>query len=468
MTSFHRCLPFFRSGAASSVPAEPQRSTNAGYVFSDRSPVEGARVLEENLFHVLGDRFSEASVKKLVSVIHSPIDRTRFSKSITNLPFTFRMKREKNGTLTLFIYGRISLGSGTYKKVKDAVEVTITPENECSVRDIVTQRIKKEIRPRMILSTISIFQKIEAHHSKNQSEERLKVGPSFSSHQYISKENKLRMELIQMRLEGDLSSVKVLTREEKLKILIDVADGLSQIHHAGYVHCDVKVENIFMEFKGIDNERKGYISDLDLIIADGSQPKSKNEIDYHAWDHLAVSGIYARNTDVYGLALSAVEAFLPKSDTKHVTKLGFFQQNKLIMKKELKKPSEEILLNLLKKENPSREVYTHFKTWIKKGKRKSKEEIRAKLNELFPIEINLINIFKREFEFSLKYYRAVLEQIKICRKENTKVDLKMILQESAATLKMSTIESLKNEFIEMLLSLEGRSPAASSVAVDPA
>lgn len=460
MASFIRRLPFFSSGAASSVPVEPQRTTDAGYAFLESSPLECARVLEENLFRVLSDKFSEASVKMVVSAIHSPIDQTRFSKSTTNLPFTFRMKREKNGAITLFIHGKILLGSGNYKKVKDAVEVTITAENECSARDIVIQRLKKEILPGVIDISIERLRKIEKKHSENKSGERFKVGPSMTLHHYKSKNNLLRVEIIQERLEGNLSTVKDLTPKEKLSVLIDVADGLSQIHHAGYIHCDVKPDNIFIDFKRLDTERKGYISDLDLMMKNYMQTEFDREMDYLTWDHLAESGIFTQNTDVYGLALSAAEAFFPKS--------SFFNIYKFILQKELKKPSEKILLKLLKEESSSREAYLNFKMWSKTGKRKSKEQINVKLNELFETELKLINIFKREFYLSLNYYKTVSMQIKICKKNNTRIALEEILQKSATDLNMSTTESLKNEFIEILRTLGGRSPAASSVAVDPA
>lgn len=456
MAALIKRFPFKRSEAASSVPVTSEHSSRPRYTFPESSPVVGAEILEKNLYDVLRDKFSESEVKQLVGAIHTPIDKNRFSKSETNFPMTFRIKREKNGTIKLFIYGRTLLGSGTFKKVKEALEVSITCENECTARDIVIQRVRKEFPPGMIKQSIANFRHIEKIYHETPIQERFKVGPTMRTHGYQSKDGLYRIELTQIRLDKNLREVMDLTPAERLKVLIDATDGISQIHRAGYVHSDVKPDNIFIDFKGVDNERKAYVGDLDLLIAVDSDKKTGKETKYYAWDHLAENGIFTYNVDLYGLAISAAGAFFPNS--------FFFNDEKSKLATELDDSPEKILLRLLKKERPSREAFILFKKWYKQRKKKSKKAIYAKIREVFPVELRLIDIVKREFLLSLEYNLRVQRKIKLCKQNTIQIDLKIILNEEAQNLDLTTIESLKSEFVDLLRLLEGQGHAASSVS----
>lgn len=486
MASFIRRLPFLSSGAASSVPVTPEppqpapvaseKKTTAKLFFPDGPQTANSGILEENLATLLKDIFPDGDMKKLALAVHEPIDQQRFSKTFSGLSFTFRIEREKEGEVTLYIYGRDLLGKGGFKKVKNAIKITVRSDNTCIASDFVVQRILKKRNEdlKIIEDSFNRIQAFEAAHHSSGAPERFKVGPSARPMPYTSKHGESRLEIVQPRIESSIYKSDSLTAEEKLKALIDAADGISQIHRQGYIHDDVKADNILVSYKKDDNSREGYIGDVDLLKKEGTVKIRKKIKDYFARDYLAVNGVYTKNTDLYGLSVAAVQAFLPKFF--FTVNPGECFKGKLHASFETHS-LEKILFWSLDNENPPREAFIAFKNSGKKHKKnifksffKNSEEKYKNIHESFPVEFRILGIFKREFLLSLKYNDQVMEELdkqkKKTKKDKTSLQAAMSepIQKIAQDLNLSTIDSLKNEFIELLSSLEGRSPAASGVS----
>lgn len=431
------------SHAASSSPASPYESI----AFSSTPPsIEEIRRLEENILQALeGSEFLEDGkwVHRIAKMIETGIPEIRFSKQTTGLPFTFRFRKKQNGTKVLLIYGRKVIGKGGFKIVKNALRIDINSTNQCVADKYVIQRIKKEKlhHIELVVKSIELFKQIKKHHKESPTNERLKVGPKMRYDEYRTKKWVSRLEIFQPCVAGSLRQLNRLTPKDKLNVLIDVADGLNQIHFAGFVHRDVKAANIFFCAKEDEKPREGYLGDVDLLFPNGVWEKKRSPTSYYVWDHLAEASIFTSNCDVYGLAFAAVVAFLPRfyasiqnCGKKH--KLG----------KALEQPINTLLLNALAMETPFRPEYSSFIEWAQSGDPKTSEEMDLKLRELFPIEFRLLELFVREFNLSVLFRDKVLPY----PNEQDERALYQILKSLALELNLSTPVSLKREFVEIL------------------
>lgn len=422
-------------------------SIEEGSQAASSSTDEKISVIQENVVKALvGTEFVSDGfwIRRAVDLMESGTPEERFCKDTTGLPFTFRIRRKKNGLKTLFIYGNTEICHGGFKIIYSALRIDLDNENVCKVQDYVIQQLKVERmdQNQNIIDSFEAFKRIKRHHQRHGNGERLKVGPKMRLYHYSSPNwRSPLLEISQPRMEGDLLAMTHLPPHEKLNALIDVAEGLLQIHRAGYVHADVKIPNIFISGKNGDRPREGYLSDMDMIRPIGSSESVRIRQPYFAWDHLREYSIYTKNCDIYGLAFSAVDAFLPK----FMELLGEGDSKSLI-KEAFTKPVGVALINALQCESPRRPEYLTFSSWFESQEDKTIEEIEAKLHELFPIEFQLLNLFAQEFNSSALYYDRVLLRLSA----EGEGALLQIIESEAINLNLSSAESLKNEFVAIL------------------
>lgn len=389
---------------------------------------------------------------KLASVaIHyrkTETQNIRLSKRLSELPYTFRFRKKANGKMTFFIEREKEtlVGEGGFKTVKLCHRIDIDPDLNFKEKQYTVQKIKpyktnhrrNERRVRTFISASTIFDEIYKEHKTNHNREPSHIGPKFILESYVSKNKYNRVEIFQPYVPYTLESQN-LTTVQKLKILVDTADGLSKMHLNGYVHRDVKTSNI-----SVDADGTGYINDFDLVTLHGSKKPSKS---YYAWDHLAESGAITYNCDVYGLAFSAVEAFLP----------NFFNiipestDDKEVIYKSLQSHgATQLLINSLGC-TPIHPNFDIFHQWFHSEGIKSPADIEVKLEELFPIERKIVEIFVREF-----FQSMVLEQefqTLSCDLSTAHLTTQGLCEIAMKKITLTSAESLKSKFQTLLSSI---------------
>jgi len=104
------------------------------------------------------------------------------------------------------------------------------------------------------------------------------AGISRETREYMSKTGEERMEISEEWFPTDLSSAlsgpisltqggkedTSLTPKDMLRVILDTADTLMKIEEAGYVHRDIKEDNILIK-KEDDDSIAGYVTDFDLL-----------------------------------------------------------------------------------------------------------------------------------------------------------------------------------------------------------
>jgi len=139
---------------------------------------------------------------------------------------------------------------------------------------------------------------------------------------YLKRPPVIVMELMEGGSSEDLRKIPTLVNSEAWKKIVylitaRVADALSVVHSEGYVHCDVKPQNILFQEKippyGLeafnkikDNIIKPKLADLGSAVREGGKPNSYTPY-YAPFDQvgsLKVGGI-RRSVDIYALGASA-------------------------------------------------------------------------------------------------------------------------------------------------------------------
>lgn len=392
-----------------------------------------------------------ATVLAKVIILHreKSSENVRMSKSLTHLPFTFRFRKKTNGKITFFVEGGNStqLGEGSFKKVKKCFRVDIDKKLNLKVKLYTVQKIKpnkedlnsNNTKLETIKDSILIFREIYKDHKEYNSHKPSHIGPKMILESYTEQNKYERLEIFQPYMESTLQD-RTLSTSQKLKILIDVADGISRVHQKGYVHRDVKKPNI-----SVDADKTGYLNDFDLVTPDGGEGEPRT---YKAWDHLAEAGTFRSNCDIYGLAFAAVDAILP----------NFFQlipegyKSKTVLDEWLQNLGEtQLLLNALENA-PQHPNYDDFDEWVESNPNKTLQDVENKLDELFFIEKKIVEIFVREFNNSKRLAEKIRTFTTHLRYSH--LSSSDIWENVRITEILTTAEGLKKEFQELLESIE--------------
>lgn len=94
------------------------------------------------------------------------------------------------------------------------------------------------------------------------------------------------------------------TIKDKLNVFADVAKSLQAMHEKGYIHCDIKPNNLFIKLNP-DQKPEGYIGDFDL-----SQKIGMSEIKGVFGDCLSANELIFPTTDILRLMFALGECFL--------------------------------------------------------------------------------------------------------------------------------------------------------------
>lgn len=62
----------------------------------------------------------------------------------------------------------------------------------------------------------------------------------------------------------------------KAQVLANVRDGIQELHNAGFAHCDIRIDNIFVD------ERGAFVDDLEYLTPTNEHPPNFNHIQNHA------------------------------------------------------------------------------------------------------------------------------------------------------------------------------------------
>lgn len=92
---------------------------------------------------------------------------------------------------------------------------------------------------------------------------------------------------------------------EALAVILDIASGLKAIHDAGFVHCDVKPENILLSASGRAKIADLGIAQPNFFGSDDSRAVA-GSLEYMSPEQLSIGTCDARS-DVYSLGLIAFE-----------------------------------------------------------------------------------------------------------------------------------------------------------------
>lgn len=332
--------------------------------------------------------------------------KARLSKKLGRLiPFTFHVQVLPDGEVILELYGDKAsrLGEGAYRTVKKSYTLFINSNNKVIAKETVLPRLKKDVDILEATTVNRLHNTIYQEIKRANPHEKIYVTPPVVSRTYQppDKTKSRRLESSRKRFKGSMFDIgKTVDNATKFSLLIDACKGVKQLHQAGYVHGDVKSENILVNKK----LNTAYVDDFDNTQKLGV---ASHWGDYFPWDHLREEGVATPNCDVFSLALTAASEIIPNfaaevtstSVTKGdvVSKQRSYDLFKDKLETHLKDPVT-FFVDCLDSAPPSIKLKT-FKEWRRAAER-SKGEVEFKLAELYPAEMRVLAILIREFENS--------------------------------------------------------------------
>jgi serine/threonine protein kinase len=391
----------------------------------------------------------------------------RYSKKMTRgknkLPFTFAFKKLITGELAIEIYGNQNskLGKGGFSAVKKSYTIVLEDSESGTPQKTVLKRsLKKKDIAGAIKKSIQKYTEVHKKLKQTLPGEKLFLTKPADLRLYapINKKGEaVRLESSMKRYKMDLLKTLEdlnLSQKEILQILEDAATGTSQLHLLGYVHADIKPENILLNKK-----RRAKLNDFDHLNDIGVDLGIR---DYITLDRLASDYMITPNTDIYALAITMARSLIPNFDeniTKHTVTVNgmtshdgsfdFFGQK---LELALSNPLQFIVDCLRGPPKPPGLVA--FEEWEQTGQYTLQEK-RNKLIQLFPAAMFALNILLREVNNSKRLYEMYLngKTPKTFTKENWET--------FRAANGFTSAEKLIGEIQKIKPFIQPRSPASS-------
>jgi len=297
----------------------------------------------------------------------------------SGLPFTFNLKRINDHIVKIQIFGpsaieKFELGKGSYKKTKKSISFIVDLQGHEPIQhyDSVIQRSVQIYRNPENNSITTCLEK----HKKllDKLGQDVKIVPVPEYRVYMTKQKKYRFELEQkwypgdlyqaiemgklpLKMYGDDRNERELDFVDKFAVLRDVAQTLHKIHKEAFVVRDIKPANILVKLDDQVNVA-GYLFDFDLMQLIGLGDKDDVE-DYYYYDACSREMLVTPSTDIYGLALSAAEAFLPNFYQFEKEKESYhFEQNQTMKTEMLKLCVREKMADLFPIGIPADIIFT--------------------------------------------------------------------------------------------------------------
>jgi len=280
--------------------------------------------------------------------------------------------------------------------------------------------------------------------------------------QYFSKNLITKYEFVQKWYNGDLktaiSSLPLephksayavsITRSEKIDALIKLTETLDSCHQFGYVHGDVKPENILLEI-GKNLQIKSRLSDFDFTQSIGENNFQTKPYIY--WDDCFLNNIVLPSADLHGLCYTIATTLLPlysncllsqNSGANEIT-LGKILQHQAIINIQRRMPYlKHVLETLYCIKNPTKEdiiccINIKFQ----------EEERKPSCSEFTQKELKCLSAEIKAYYIVIK---LLADQIVFSKQLWIKLSADVEMQE---TLKLGTLEEKQIAYMQLSQSL---------------
>lgn len=251
-----------------------------------------------------------------------------------DLPFNCWIERSKDETyIDVSIFTTDYIQSGSYKNIFNAHKFRVFSQKKFLYRPVEYHPITIQY-PKMYISLEdnkfvkkTIKNCIKMHYEifekfGDRAKKLFTEPPTYRLPDYNGKEI-TKFEFTQRKYLGDLFQaieatppiVSPSTRKnlhiphaQQLKFIKKKAYTAQELHDKGYVHCDLKAENVLVDDENGVLDVK--LNDFDLVQPLGIKlDKSNHENNY--WDWCRYNGIILPSTDCYGLAITIGNIFIP-------------------------------------------------------------------------------------------------------------------------------------------------------------
>ncbi len=347
------------------------------------------------------NKYATPQVRQLINDFrNSDLTKIRYSKKESPfLPFGLALRKKKNLDIVVQIYAHANeyLGDGHYSAVKKSSKIQINATNQSVVTPGVVGRTKKGTNNKYILEGIKNHRLILKALKQKYPEKLIHIVPKINYQEYrtITNPKNHRVETFNTRYWGSFIKVGILDSADKppirgvravLNAFSQIAEAIGMMTELGYVHGDVKLDNILL-----DQEGRAFLHDFDYTQKMGVR---QGVCSYFAWDHAAETGIVTPNSDLYGLVVNAARLVVPGLDKI----FPFKNDDKSILYKKLSTSFIETFEECLMASTKLNMIKTLLE--LKKLSLQGAEWEKC-LEDNFPIPFGMLKILKREVDNSL-------------------------------------------------------------------